>query len=259
MEKQTCIIIGAGDFSESTIPEYKKGRTTLIAVDGGLAYCRQLALEPDIIIGDFDSSDAQTKSVIKQTALYFPEKVIRLKPEKDDTDMLAALKWGLAAGMQDFIIYGGLGGRLDHTLANIQCLLYLKNRGADGCLRAGVTTVTVITAGVQQMSGISETDNICSNDTAYVTDIPGEKLSDTVVFSPDTTGILSLFSMEKESVVSIENMKYPLSHYTVTNDFPIGTSNEFIPGRSGRITVYSGSVAVIVTREDSICSAFGDR
>ena len=58
------------------------------------------------------------------------ERVRRLPVEKDDTDTLAAVKLGLERGCTDFWIYGGTGGkRLDHTLANLQTLLYLRRRG----------------------------------------------------------------------------------------------------------------------------------
>ena len=59
-------------------------------------------------------------------------KVEILPTHKDDTDMLAAIRKGLGLGYRQFQIYGGLGGRLDHTIANIQCLLFLHNRGAKG-------------------------------------------------------------------------------------------------------------------------------
>ena len=54
----------------------------------------------------------------------------RLPVEKDDTDTLAAIRAGLEQGCGLFSIYGGTGGkRLDHTLANLQSLLFLRRRG----------------------------------------------------------------------------------------------------------------------------------
>lgn len=211
-----CFIIGAGDFAVAQIPDYNEETDTLIAVDGGIFYCGLLSIEPDVIIGDFDSVDEEMAAAITLIETNYPDKILRLKPEKDDTDMLVALKWGLAKGFTSFRIYGGLGGRLDHTLANIQCLLYLKNNGADGYLLEADGMIMVSTTG------------------------------DVRHFQPSMKGYLSLFSLEKESVVSIENMKYPLSSYTVTNDFPIGISNEFLPDQSGTITVHSGAVAMLL-------------
>lgn len=223
--KGKCIIFGAGEFNGNTnsnivghIPDYEEG-DTVIAVDGGLTYCDLLNIEPDIIIGDFDSLNEELTDAVRIIEETCPEKILRLKPEKDDTDMLVALKWGLAQGHTIFQIYGGLGGRLDHSLANIQCLLYLKHQGAEGYL-------------------FEEDGMVC---VAMASD-----KEDVKQFNPTMTGILSLFSLEKESVVSISHMKYPLSHYQVTNDFPIGISNEFLPGESGCITVHSGAVALLL-------------
>ena len=106
----------------------------VIAVDGGLSYCGILNVEPDLIIGDFDSMTEQEKLAVEQLQQTVPEKICRLPECKDDTDMLAAIKRGLELGYNDFRIYAATGGRFDHTLANIQCLLYLKNHGAVGYL-----------------------------------------------------------------------------------------------------------------------------
>ncbi len=210
-----AIVIGAGDLTISVLPDFKEDTDTVIAVDGGLLYCGLLGLEPDVIIGDFDSVDEKLAESIRIIEEQYPEKVLKLKSEKDDTDMLVALKWGLAKGIRSFHIYGGAGGRLDHTIANIQCLLYLKNQGAEGYLFDENGMILVA-------------------------------LEETKTFQPSMEGYLSLFSLEKESIVSIENMKYPLSSYKVPNDYPIGISNEFIPEKSGRVTVHSGAVVMIL-------------
>ena len=115
----------------------------VIAVDGGLSYCGILNVEPDLIIGDFDSMSEQEKLAVEQLQQTVPEKICRLPECKDDTDMLAAIKRGLELGYTDFRIYAATGGRFDHTLANIQCLLYLKNHGAVGYLVDGTGMVLV--------------------------------------------------------------------------------------------------------------------
>ena len=80
---------------------------------------------PDLLLGDFDSMD--------QPADF--DRVRRVPVEKDDTDTMLAVKTGLEQGCGEFYLYGGTGGkRLDHTLANLQTLLYLRRRGARGYL-----------------------------------------------------------------------------------------------------------------------------
>ena len=134
-EKGKCILIGAGDLTVSEI-NIKEG-DYVIALDGGIGYCDFLQVEPDLIIGDFDSVTEGELAAIEAIEKAAPDKILRLKPEKDDTDMLYAIKYALAMGFGEFRIYAGTGGRFDHTLANIQCLLYLKNHDACGYLMDG--------------------------------------------------------------------------------------------------------------------------
>ena len=68
----------------------------------------------DALIGDFDS-----------VRLKLPTDAVitRLPAEKDDPDLLSALKVGWAKGSREFHIFGGLGGRVDHTISNIQLMV----------------------------------------------------------------------------------------------------------------------------------------
>jgi len=137
-----CILIGAGDLTMGELSVTEEDY--VIAVDGGLSYCGILNVEPGLIIGDFDSMSEQEKLAVEQLQQTVPEKICRLPECKDDTDMLAAIKRGLELGYTDFRIYAATGGRFDHTLANIQCLLYLKNHGAVGYLVDGTGMVLVL-------------------------------------------------------------------------------------------------------------------
>lgn len=209
-----CIVIGAGDLTVGEIT--LRDEDYVIAVDGGLAYCEVLGVEPDIIIGDFDSVTESGKAAVEQLKKEIPDRIIALKPEKDDTDMLYALKYALEKGYQDFRIYGATGGRFDHTLANIQCLLYLKNHGAVGYLCDGNGMILVLQ-------------------------------NEAVSFQKNLEGYMSLFSLSKEAKgVSIKGMKYELQDAVITNDFPIGISNEFI-GETAEISVEDGELVCMIS------------
>lgn len=214
MAEGKCIIIGAGDL---TVGEIRRAEEDyVIAVDGGLSYCSVLQVEPDLIIGDFDSVTEGEKGALEDLERDFPEKVIRLKPEKDDTDMLYALKYALGKGFTQFRLYGATGGRFDHTLANIQCLLYLKNHGGTGYLMDGNGMVMVLQ-------------------------------NEAVKFNSNLEGYLSLFCLGKEAKgVSIRGMKYNLDNAVMTNDFPIGISNEFI-GENAEISVEDGELVCMIS------------
>lgn len=209
-----CIVIGAGDLTlgELSVTE----EDFVIAVDGGLSYCSVLEVEPDLILGDFDSVSEKEAEAIEVLEHKIPERIIRLPREKDDTDMLAALKEGLARGYRQFRIYAGTGGRFDHTLANIQCLLFLKNHDAVGYLVDGTGMILVIQ-------------------------------NEAVHFRKDLEGTLSLFSLvEKSEGVTIEGMKYSLQDASIQNDFPIGISNEFI-GEEAMISVEDGVLVCMIS------------
>lgn len=208
-----CFVVGAGDLTMGELAVQEDDY--VIAVDGGLSYCGILNVEPHVIIGDFDSLSVGELAALESLREEIPERIITLPCEKDDTDMLAALKHGLSLGYRDFRIYGGTGGRFDHTLANIQCLLFLKNQGATGYLVDGTGMMFVLQ-------------------------------NEAVHLNRNLEGVLSLFSLGKEAKgVTIENMKYPVKDYQMTNDFPIGISNEFI-GEEAVISVEDGELVCVI-------------
>lgn len=209
-----CILIGSGDLTVSEVK--KKDGDFVIALDGGIGYCDFLRLEPDLVIGDFDSVTEEEQKAVEILEREVPDQVIRLQPEKDDTDMLYGIKYALGLGYREFRLYGATGGRLDHTLANIQCLLYLKNHDASGYLMDGNGMIMVLK-------------------------------DEAVSFQENLEGMLSLFALgERAEGVSIRGMKYPLENATITNDFPIGISNEFIGGKA-EISVAKGELVCIIS------------
>ena len=103
----SCILIGAGDFGGLLEPIQRDDY--VIAVDGGLNHAKRLGIIPNTILGDFDSLG------------FVPDGSTAFPIEKDDTDMMLAVKHGLRECHERFIIYGGMDGRrLDHTVANFQ-------------------------------------------------------------------------------------------------------------------------------------------
>lgn len=126
-----CVIFCAGDFHG--LAEPVTAEDLCIAADGGLRHLQQLGLEPDVILGDFDSLG------------YIPQKATVFPVEKDDTDAMLAVRHGLKMGCDRFVIYGALEGpRLDHTVANFQTLQFLADHGARGFLVGKTTAVTVV-------------------------------------------------------------------------------------------------------------------
>ena len=128
---KNCVIFCAGGFARLAEPLEKTD--FIIAADGGLEHTRALGVQPDVILGDFDSLG------------YVPSEAKVYPAEKDDTDAMLAIRLGLEQGCDRFVIYGGLdGARVDHTVANFQALQFLADRNARGYLMGLKQVATVI-------------------------------------------------------------------------------------------------------------------
>ncbi|WP_130836701.1 thiamine diphosphokinase [Lachnoclostridium sp. Marseille-P6806] len=218
-----CILMCAGAFVPMEIDVEEAD--TVIAVDAGLRYLEMLGIRPDYLIGDFDSMQETQFRTVMEFMEYSPERVIRLPVEKDDTDTIYALKFGMELGYRRFFLYGAMGARLDHTVANLQTLLYAKQHGADCYLL----------------------DERCM---AFVI------AEETKRFAKRLTGMFSLFAIsDRCDDVTITGMHYNLEHGTLTNAFPLGVSNEFDPGaedgtgHGAAVTIGRGTALAIVTYE----------
>lgn len=193
MNDKICYIIGACDFTENIKPQ--KG-DYIIAADGGYKTLTEKGIMPNAVMGDFDSLG------------YTPNhpNIIKHPPEKDDTDTALALDYGYSLGYRKFLIFGGIGGRLDHTLANMQTILGITRRGCE-CYLIGIGTI--------------------------ITAIEKESFT----FSGKEKGYLSLFAADgKATGVTLKNLKYPLEDATLYPDITLAVSNEFTENAAKVIT-----------------------
>lgn len=207
MNTKICYIFGAGERTPCRIELTEED--LVIAADGGFDYLEELGLRADYVLGDFDSV----------TSYNLPSDCIRYPTKKDDTDLMLAAKLGLEKGYTEFRIYGGLGGRLDHTLGNIQVLTYLSRHDAVGTLIGGTYSLRVVTDGV----------------VTFGKDLPENRAGN----------LCSIFSLSDVSVnVCIQGFEYEVEGTTLTNSFPLGISNEFT-GKKGIVSVQKGTLAVL--------------
>ena len=105
----TCYIVCALDCNLDFILEEGD---LVIGADGGYLTLVKNRIKPNIVIGDFDSytGDIECESIIK-----FPVK-------KDFADSALAIEYAISQGYKKIVVYGAIGGSLDHTLANIALL-----------------------------------------------------------------------------------------------------------------------------------------
>ena len=207
-----CVIFGAAAFDRLLLPIEQND--LIIAADGGVLHCAQITRTPDVILGDFDSLG------------YVPEGAQVFPVEKDDTDIMLAIRHGLEKGCREFLIYGGMDGpRIDHTIANFQALSFLQCQNARGYLIGKNQIATVI-----------------------------EK--ETAVFSAAAAGILSVFCLGKEaSGISICGAQYPLENGSLTADFPLGVSNHFV-GQEVSVSVSDGKLLLIWDTQNGLPTIF---
>lgn len=207
----TCVVLGAGEYPDPhpRLPRHH----LLIAADGGLDHARAAELRPDVVIGDFDSAAGPIPSASDAE----PAETIALPAQKDDTDMLSALKIGWERGMRTFHIYGGLGGRPDHSLANIQLTALLSRHGGIGFLHGDGTVVTAITDGSLRFPG-----HPC----------------------PEPSVISVLCHSNSATGVTEKGLAYRLDDATMSNTIPNGVSNEFVDGVPSYVAVLDGTLVV---------------
>ena len=116
------MIIGGADIGRyDRIHSYLRADDFYICCDSGLKHREKLGINPNLIVGDFDSYKNPHMDV----------ETIILPCEKDDTDTVFAVKEALSRGFQDFLLVGVIGGRLDHTLGNVSLLLMLDAQGKE--------------------------------------------------------------------------------------------------------------------------------
>ena len=200
--KNICYIIGAANTDNMYID--KQGCDFIIAADGGLAALEAAGIAPDLVVGDFDSLG------------YIPdfERIICHPSEKNDTDTALCLAEGIKRGYRTFVIYGGLGSRLDHTVANLQNCAGAADHGA-----------------------------VCwlwGEDTAVCVFGDGERLR----FEKGMDGVISVFATDRARGVTISGLKYVVDNVCLTNTVPLGVSNEFV-GEDAEIGVSSGTLTAI--------------
>ena len=204
MEKKICCILGAGEyFDEEYIPQ----KAFIIAADGGLKQCRKKGLAPDMIIGDFDSLGYETQG----------KNVVKLPVIKDDTDTFAAVKAAMEKGFQIFLFYGCTGGRLSHTVANLQTLNFIAKRGGIGFLVDKDEVASIVCKGIE--------------------------------FDEKATGFLSVFAFGGNCIVSENGLKYEIQHCLLPPCTTLGTSNEFIQKKSA-LTIHEGAALVVFEKEN---------
>ena len=186
----------------------------VVAADAGGKYLLEAGVLPDVLIGDFDSLPAEALESFSGAGTTLR----RFPAQKDQTDLELALDYAIEKGVTALRILGGIGRRLDHTLANIGLL--------QSAWESGITA-----------SLVDETQEIhLTGNKITVASRPGWAVS-LVPLSPVVQG------------VTTAGLKYPLENASLYFTATRGVHNEFAAGEA-EITVSEGLLLVILFRED---------
>jgi thiamine pyrophosphokinase len=180
----------------------------IICADSGLKHTMKMGIIPDIIIGDFDSYSGTLPDYAE---------IIRSVPEKDDTDTMLAVRTAISQGADRIKIYGALGGRFDHTVANIQTLKFALDNGCTADIESEGNFITMRNSGEYRFP---KRENCYFSVFAYTDEV---------------------------RIARMSGVKYTLENGIIRSNFPIGVSNEFISDEA-ILEIDSGTALVVISR-----------
>ena len=199
--------IGDRDFFRNKISGMEN--CLIVCCDGGVRHLQQTGIKPDVILGDMDSIDPnQLESYSRQNV-----KIIKYPASKDFTDTELALDYALNLKPEAIYIWGALGGRLDHTLANVFLLEKTKALPIKVCLIDEYCEVFLLSGDVTINESAGQTVSL-------------------IALSPQVEGI------------TLRGFLYPLDSAILRMGESRAVSN-IINGDEAKISVRSGSLLVI--------------
>lgn len=207
--KNRCVIICASPYNQPDFIRDSIGvNDYVICADGGFDTALKAGIKPDIVIGDFDSR-------AKDSNIENDAQSIVLPTDKDDTDGIYCVKYGISKGFDKFLILGATGGRTDHMYANLFLLKFMYKNRCDGVLEDKFTYIKYTE------------ENL------------------TLSAKGKTVSVLP-FGCESAEV-TLKGFKYKADRLAMDSSFPIGISNVALSDNA-EINVYSGGVLVIVNK-----------
>lgn len=238
------IIVSGGDiqsdfalyFLKKNIEKAGRENIRLIAADCGLEFFLDYLILPDVVIGDFDSLSEDGKNFLEMQNEDIPYggmlewklqkgegkvvEVVRLRPEKDDSDTQSAMNYAIQNGAKEIVILGVTGNRVDHLMANFGLLILAQKQDTEVALADRYNYMKLIPSGTILKKA--------------------EQFGKYVSFFPlggDVTGL------------TLEGFKYPLDKYHLTTaDSGLTVSNE-ISEEYAKVTYESGTLLMIMSRD----------
>ena len=181
----------------------------LICADGGARHIHALEWSPDLIIGDMDSLDGE----MQRNFVLQGSRILRYPEAKDETDSQLALEMAFMMTPDEIRIYGALGARIDHTLANLSLLIMAADHGIEAHLLDPWCEIFLVRREAVIEGTVGQTVSLFA-------------------FWGEVTG------------VTLEGFEYPLQNATLSPKQPIGISNR-LASAQGTIVTEAGDLVVV--------------
>ena len=210
------LIVTGGEIYKNFLKKHLKINKydIIIAVDKGLETLDILNINPNYVVGDFDSIDKTILRKYENTQI----EIIKLNPEKDLTDTHSAINLAIGLKSKKIIIIGAIGTRLDHTIANIHILKLAIDKGINIKIINETNEITLINNSIK----IYKDQNY-----KYISLIP---LTTTV------------------ENITLKGFKYPLTKRTLYIGDSLGISNEQLQ-QEGEIQLEKGILILIRSKD----------
>lgn len=192
----------------------------VIAADSGLDWAYKLGIEPDYMLGDFDSAAAETLQYYKQKGT--PMKAFPTRKDYTDSELAVWAALDETVPGDEVWIVGGIGSRMDHTMANLSLLYAALKQGVQARLLDGLNEIVLI-------EGESDT---------WWEKRPRQKYISLIPFLGDAEGI------------DLQGFVYPLQNAVLHLGECRGISNE-ICEKAGRLHLKKGYLLVIRSADDT--------
>lgn len=209
---KVCILLNGKINDYSIIKQFINNQNYdyIICADGGANHAYKMNITPNYIIGDLDSINKETIDFYKKQNVLFEE--FPSKKNETDSELCIFLSKSLNANKID--LFGTLGGRIDHILANINLLYYIREQ-------------EIIPRIISEQEEIYIATNEC------------------VKIKGNVNDIISIIPIKGDAKgVTLENLEYPLNNYDMNYSTPLGISNIML-SEECKIAVKKGSLLII--------------
>lgn len=210
-----CLIMSGGEKpKDEVIKKYANFCDFIIGVDKGCNYLYNLNINPQYIVGDFDSSKIEViKNLERCGAIKY-----KYNCEKDFTDSEEAFELAISKRVSEIYFLGSTGKRLDHTLGNLGLLLKSLNKGIKAQIIDDRNKIFLVN-------------------------------SDSKIYKDDEYKYISFLAYNEEiKEFTIKDAKYILDKYKLKIGDSRTVSNEFISNEIN-IEVSNGNLLVIFSRD----------